>query len=930
MRIFFSKVRLRECLRGSSPGPSAAQQATVTGSIRDAESGRPLAGVYVAAMDQAGTRAATAISSGEGRFQLTGLAPGSYGIRVQRIGWAATGDVAVTLDAGVTREVEIAMRPAAVALDPAVVSVGRRVERALEAPARVEVVTAQQVVERPATTPVDHVRSVPGIDVITTGVQSTNVVARGFNNIFSGSLHALTDHRIAGVPSLRVNLIHLVPVTNDDIERIEIVLGPGAALYGPNTAGGVMHILTRSPLTHQGSVVSVAGGERSLFHPTVRTAHRIGDNLGVKVSGSFLRADEWPHLDETEEAERAWALANRSFWIDRVRMAEGISQEEAEVRIERIGVRDEGVSRVSGEARVDWRARPDLTLVGTVGMTSMLNGVELTGLGAAQVDDWRYSTYQLRGTWNRLFGQVYLNASDAGGTYLLRNGSPIVDRSSLLVAQLQHGATLADGRFNLTYGTDFIHTMPRTEGTIHGRHEDDDRMTEIGAYLQSETALTSRLDLVAAGRIDHHSHLPEPVFSPRAALVFKPMEDQSLRLTFNQAFSTPSAINLFLDLGTPFPAEAEALSRLGYSVRVQGTAGGIRIRQPDGGYLMRSPWIDGGRALVAPNSVQMWQLGTAVLQGMGAIDAETAAFLMGESTGAAGIGILAANLQTGALSPLATLDVPDVEPIRESRNTTWEVGYRGLLGRRLLLGADLWHEQKRNFVTPLLIQTPFLVLDQLHVSQYAVPRLTQHFMERGMPQTQADAAAREVAGALSRLPLGVVSSEEVAANGAQALMTYRNFGEVSLWGSDLSATALVTDRWSAGLGGSWVSRDHFFSEGQLIALNAPALKGFAMLNFRDLERGVNAEGRVRFTDGFPAASGVYFGTDCIEGAPSALAGPCVDSFTLVDLTAGYRLPVRNGPTVQLTVQNVLGAEYRSFPGVPAIGRMAILRVRHEF
>ena len=84
--------------------------------------------------------------------------------------------------------------------------------------------------------------STPGVDIITQGVQSTNVVVRGFNNIFSGALYTLTDNRMAGVPSLRVNVMHFVPTTDEDLQRMEVVLGPGSALYGPNTANGVLHL----------------------------------------------------------------------------------------------------------------------------------------------------------------------------------------------------------------------------------------------------------------------------------------------------------------------------------------------------------------------------------------------------------------------------------------------------------------------------------------------------------------------------------------------------------------------------------------------------------------------------------------------------------------------------------------------------------------
>jgi outer membrane receptor for ferrienterochelin and colicins len=49
-----------------------------------------------------------------------------------------------------------------------------------------------------------------------------------------------------------VNLLHTIPATNEDIERVEVVLGPGAALYGPNTANGILHMITKSPLERRG------------------------------------------------------------------------------------------------------------------------------------------------------------------------------------------------------------------------------------------------------------------------------------------------------------------------------------------------------------------------------------------------------------------------------------------------------------------------------------------------------------------------------------------------------------------------------------------------------------------------------------------------------------------------------------------------------
>ena len=828
-----------------------------------------------------------------------------------------------------------------VQLDPIVVSASKKPEKALNAPARVEVVGERAVDERPAVSVAEHLRNTPGVDIATTGVQSSNVVARGFNNIFSGSLHALTDNRIAGVPSLRVNLLHFIPATSEDVQRMEVVLGPGAALYGPNTANGILHIITKSPLDEPETAISVAGGSQDVFHGAFRTAHRVGENFGFKVSGQYFRAEEFPYVDRAEVIEQQKFASSPFFRADLMRAA-GISQAEAEERIARIGDRDPEAERWSGEARADWRVTPELTTVFSVGTSTQLSGVELTGLGAAQVRDWASRYYQVRANWNRLFAQAYLNTSDAGETFLLRNGAPIQDQSRLFVAQVQHGFGLGE-RQSFTYGADFQHTNPITNGTINGIYEDDDQTREVGAYLQSETALSPRFDLVLAGRVDTHSALPDPVFSPRAALVFKPADNQAFRVSFNRAFATPSSLNQFLDLGSSIGNLQ--LAQLGYSLRIQGTGDtGFRFAQPGGGYLFRSPFtpvqLGGPGTLLPANTQTLYPLAVGVLAAGAAargqpLPPQLIAFLNQQTAGlvGGGVGVNYLNVVNNERGPLSSLELADVEPIRESTSNTLEAGYKGILGGKLLLAADVWYSQRFDLVTPLTVQTPLLMLNP-QAAAYLGPRITQFFMQAGLPQAQAQARATELVTQLVSIPVGVISSADVNANGGQLLVTYTNVDEtIELWGTDLSATALLTDQWSLSATASFVNQDVFETESAgLVTLNAPKRKGTLALLYRNDDAGFNGEARMRYNDAFPVNSGVYVGTACLGGeyAKGALTEECVDSYTLFDLTLGYQVPGLRGTALQMTVQNLFDESYRAFPGAPFIGRMALVRLKYEF
>jgi outer membrane receptor for ferrienterochelin and colicins len=891
-----------------TPAGAAAQTGAIAGTIHDSESGAPLVNARVEARQAGDTAVARALSDAQGNYRLSGLGAGVYTVVVNLLGYEEARISNVRVSEGAAVPLRIGLQAGIFSLNPIVITASRRQEKALDAPATVTVVNTREIQERPAITPTDHVRNVPGVDIIQQGIQATNVVARGFNNIFSTTLHTLSDYRLASIPSLRVNLMHFIPANNEDIERIEVVLGPGAALYGPNTSSGVMHIITRSPLDAQGSVVSLAAGERSVFQGSFRTAHRIGENLGIKVSGQYVRADEW-ELDCSHPLDRD--ICRDEFFSG--------------------GRRDYQLERYGADARADWRVTPQTTAVLSAGHTVAANGIELTGIGAGQTIDWAYSYVQFRASRDRFFGQIYMNMSDAGETFLIKDNLRIVDDSKVLVGQLQHGLTVA-GRHTLTYGTDGIFTMPDTRGTIHGRNDEDDYITEVGAYIQTESNVRRWLDVVLAGRVDHHSRLEtSAIFSPRAALVFKPNENHSFRTTFNQAFSTPVSFTLFLDLDAG-PAPGALGQLLGYKIRAMGTEpSGFTFHTSDGGlYGMRSPFapaIGYGRGDVIPvDATAMWTMGVAAMQQLGRIDAQTANMLHQLAPQAGSVGINVLNLSSMELSPLGSTTVPSVPRAEESRNTTYEIGYKGILGGRILLNAAAWRETRSNFASPLTPFTPLLLLDSIGIYNLVVNHVGPE---------NADAIAAGMRG----LPLGVAAAPEMdlgrqdPLDQPYLLASYRNFGSVSLMGVDLSTTAMLTDQWALLLAGSYVSKDHFFSEGFLVGLNAPTRKLAAAIQYRNANAGYNGELRMRYNNSFPVASAPYSATKCIATPEFPLEGleqPCIPSATLLDVNVGYRLPFSRGTSLQLSVTNVLDTEYRSFVAVPPIGRLALLRVRHEF
>ena len=974
----------------------SVQAATLNVTVTDAETGNKLDGVSITVTPATGN-VATGLSDTDGAAGFTGLAAGDYTITAFLQGY--TREVTnITLTTDVTESLEISLSSGIIELDQVSVTASRRREKVLEAPASVAIVSDSEMIDRVAPSVTEHLKSVRAVDVVTSGLGSSYVVVRGFNNVFTGTLLSLVDNRIASVPSLRANVYALIPTVNEDIEQIEVVSGPGAALYGPNSADGVVHILTRSPFNSQGTTVSLGGGERSLFMGSVRHAGVINETLGYKLSANYTRGNDWEE-GRLEDDIKNVADTEKDSLFD--------------------------IQSARGEFRVDYKPNVDTTLILASGLTQ-ITGIELTALGAGKADGWTYGYAQARFIHKDFFAQAFWNRSDARDTYLLQTEEKIVDNSDLYVGQIQHSYGFGDVQ-RFTYGLDALLTRPDTGGTINGQNEEEDNINEIGVYLQSETNILPQLKLLAAGRVDNHNQLNDIVLSPRVALAFQPTDTHNLRVTYNRAFSTPGTSNLFLDILSakdPFGVGANFKTKSGINIRGQGVSpenGLIFKRSEDGLPLFRSYLSEDFAGLEADAYIPlhdptftnvMWGVGRAAVLGTfkaslsEQITAETLpALLLQQSPEAiqeivAGLPasvlqLLPANLQQpGAIATLTTEelqqlipqvlqglpepvldglastmvtdisdgfagvvpeqviglknvlrsfdpetsgfidveDVMDVEPLEPTITQTYEAGYKGILMKRLAFSVDVYHSRINNFISPLFVETPNVFLDAASIGETFGAQLTaaleepqnamlkQSLLTLDSPDAGGNgngSPVDELIKTFASIPFGTVTPEQAVDPNA-VMLTYRNFGDLSINGADLSLTFFFRPDLSVGVNYSFVSEDFFEDVDDVadISLNAPKNKFGANIQYASTEHGLGLGLRARYVQGFPVKSGIYIGD--------------VDSYFILDLNAGYAIPFATEPRISLTVQNLLNHKHQQFFGTPEIGRLAMVRLTQTF
>lgn len=935
--------------------PLAAQTGTLRGRVIDG-AGAAVANVTVQAQVSAQT-SGSATTAADGAYSLT-LPAGTYTIVARRLGFTSQRIDAVQVRSGGVRELNITMSTVAVSLNQVVVTATPAAgggEKMLDAPAHVGVVTAVEVEERPSLSVADHIKGQPGVDVSHGGLVQANIVSRGFNNAFSGSMLVLQDNRFSSVPSLRVNVPFLSPSVNEDIERIEVLLGPAAALYGPNSANGVLHVITKSPFTSQGGTVTIDAGERSVIRGAARYAGVFGDKIGYKISGEMMRGDDWEYRDPAEPAT--------------IMRPDGTGNITAGVgnRVSTPNVRDFEINKAAGEARVDLRVRPGLEWMNTVGMTRAGNYLEITGAnGAAQARNWNYLTAQSRVKWNRTFAQIFYNASDAGnedsldtdGTFLLRTGTPIVDKSSVLTAQLQQAFDFGT-RQSFVVGGDYIGTSPETGGTINGRNEAIDDVTEFGGYVHSVTRFNDKWEFVSALRLDSHSEQEDMFFSPRAALVFKPTENQNLRLTYNRAFSTPANFSFFLDL----PQGRIPIGTNFYTIRALGvpetgfyypknSATGV------GGLYMRSifPVLTNGAATIAvapqtridADAAQMYR---ALVGGNQAafVAALLAAGVAPGNVAQVFGALMGANSPTPAqlgttlrlfspsgvgtpAGPYATImqpaDLLDLGRLKSTISNTYEVGYKGILEDRVRLALNGWFEQKDNFTTPAVSVTPNAFMNSAQLGALIGGRLAAEAAAGRVPAAAVATLTTNFTTTLASIPVGTIMLEQPGVtpdagltNRSDLIFTYRNVDQlIEYYGADMAIDVMATNEVTIAGTYGWISQTEFTnipSGTGPLRINAPAHKASLAAKYRNETSGWSGELRGRYTDAFAVNSGVYIGQVPVNA--------------LLDASVSYRIPkMGRGAMVSLSATNLLDERVPTFIGVPRVGRLIMTRLQYNF
>ncbi|MCB1713543.1 MAG: TonB-dependent receptor [Candidatus Competibacteraceae bacterium] len=200
-------------------------------------------------------------------------------------------------------------------LNTEVTSVSKTGQKLSDAAAAVFVISQEDLRRSGVTSIPEALRMVPGLHVARLNANQWAVTARGFNGQFANKLLVLVDGRTVYTPIFSGVYWEALDLPLADIERIEVIRGPGASLWGANAVNGIINIITKQAQDTQGAYISLAVGDEEQTLATVRYGGHKDEQLHWRVFGKWSQRDGLLDM-QGEDARDDWTLASGGFRLD--------------------------------------------------------------------------------------------------------------------------------------------------------------------------------------------------------------------------------------------------------------------------------------------------------------------------------------------------------------------------------------------------------------------------------------------------------------------------------------------------------------------------------------------------------------------------------------------------------------------------------------
>lgn len=420
--------------------------------------------------------------------------------------------------------------------DEQVISASRFAESPIDAPNSTTTITAQDIRLSGQTLLGEILRRAAGMSVSSNTPSHTDVNIRGFNARLSNKTLVLINGRTARLDFLGSTFINFLPVNLRDIERIEIIRGPAAAVYGADAFSGIINIILREPADSE-SYVAMFGGNAGQIGAAASVAGTEG-RVAYRIGGGYQRANNYEVFFPGGRADYTPAAEDSRVGLEGIRF-------NADLRIALGEDNDYLISAGTAQTLV-----PIAPFQGRGRQREFFGEDTLVGQTYLQFNT--PQGIQLRGYWNNL------NATaDRGDQYPGAISIPGDINANVMDVELSYSRRfhfLVDHNVSLGAGYRFK--------TINWNWGEDQTEHHFNFYVQDALTLHEKLRLTLSARVDRHPLLGVR-FSPRGALVARITDGSSIRATVGTAFRSPSFIESYLSLPQSTPARGITAAGVG-------------------------------------------------------------------------------------------------------------------------------------------------------------------------------------------------------------------------------------------------------------------------------------------------------------------------------------------------------------------------------
>ena len=398
-----------------------------------------------------------------------------------------------------------------------VVSVTKTEQKLSRTASAVFVVTQEDIRRSGALNIPDLLRMVPGIDVAQIDANTWAISARGFNARFANEMFVMVDGRSVYTDTFGGVFWDVLNLPLDDIERIEVIRGPGGSVWGANAVNGVVNIVTKKASETRGVLLTSGGGNVQQGFGTVQYGGNLGDSTQFRAYTSYFNSNHFPGISDVDGGD-GWHSLQGGFRTD-----SSVTSKD--------NLAFQGVIYVNREGQPSYTL-PSVTTPTTIPIELRVN------LDGGFVE----------GTWNRQYSPHSDTTLQFSYDQYERNDQ-LRDARRTFDLTFQHHLRIAD-RHDLVWGLEFRDSSSSTDGNLFISLVPPVRHTQLyGMFAQDDISmLDDQLHVMLGTKLEDNYYTGFNLM-PSARAAWMPTRNQTLWAAVSDAVRSPADLDTGIRAG---------------------------------------------------------------------------------------------------------------------------------------------------------------------------------------------------------------------------------------------------------------------------------------------------------------------------------------------------------------------------------------------